>query len=59
MAEVLIENPEEWLSEHNQVHIENRGVFDIVTANKHGDLNVGDKDSPILVNIEHSDITVL
>lgn len=59
MVEVLIENPQEFLSEHDEVHIENRGRFEILTANKHGDLHVGDENAPITVNIDDPDVTVL
>lgn len=59
MVEVLIDDVQEYLSEHDEVHIENRGRFEILTANKHGDLQVGDEDAPITVNINDPDVTVL
>lgn len=57
--EVLIDRPSEWLSEHDEVHIENFGKREILTANRHGDLQVGDESSPLTVNIEDPGVTVL
>lgn len=56
---VEIEHVQNWLAEHDEVHIENRGRFPILTANKHGDVQVGDASRPISVNITDPDVTVL
>jgi len=59
MVEVLIERPVDWLSTHDYVHIENVGKREILTANKHGELHVGDENRPITVNISDDDVTLL
>lgn len=58
-VEVLIDRPVEWLSENDYVHIENMGRFEILTANKHGDLHVGEPSNYWTVNISDDDVTVL
>lgn len=59
MPEVLIDRPSEWLETHDEVHIDNVGTFEILTANRHGDLHVGDETNPRTVNISDPDVTVL
>lgn len=59
MPEIRIENPQEWLSNHDRVHIENVGEREILTANRHGELQVGDETRPLTVNVSDEDVTVL
>lgn len=58
-TEVIIEDCQDWLERHDKVHIENRGVFEILTANKHGELQVGNPSRAVTVNITDPDVTVL
>lgn len=59
MPEVKIDNVQEFLADHDRVHIENVGEREILTANRHGDMHVGDENSPLTVNIDDPDVTLL
>jgi len=58
-TEVVIEHVQDWLSQHDEVHVESQGTLQILTANRHGDLHVGDPDRPLTVNINDPDVTVI
>jgi len=57
---VRIERPVEWQSEHDHVEVEwEDEPLEILSANRHGYLHVGEKDNPQTVNIANDNVTVL
>jgi hypothetical protein len=57
--EILIDRPTDWLGDHDFVEVEGEGQFEILTANRHGDLQIGSPDNCWEVNISNDGVTVL
>lgn len=59
MPPVLIENCQEFLSNHRVVQIDECGTFEIHTANRHGDMRVGSRTDPIECNVADDAVSVV